>query len=537
MSVAALLFAGQPLSSQAAVYEVNATGKNAAAAEGNSRMNALRQCLNEIITPELAKKHAMELRPLFRKVNNLTSIEVLESGKQKKLVAVRASVTVDEDAVRAELKGIPALAGSIKEPAAANVGGDQPAGGDPAVANAEGQEAKPETAEKPGGNGQEGEIQTSGGTDTPEANIAGEPTNGSGDNGGSAEPAASPDKPEPFGGVQAANTDENIRKTDNTSSENGSSNAVGDADSAADADFITLVSNGGADPQSVIKALKAGANPNAAVSGDAKVPHAKEGWPALMVYLDGRCGPKFRDKKVEVVKAFIEAGADVNWADDGFDRSIAENAMYAGRTGAEGQDIFKAVLAAKPDLNRMDAMGHPILHAWLGSESGRSVEMLNLMLAAGADPNLVQNDRGGMGPRKTPVLFDAIKGSGDEPLPAEFLQAMLKAGGNPNISNARGETALHYAVSSKAADSARLLLESGANPNAADTDGYTPLVCAIRADDAGLIRLLAEKGADLNAKIPQGSGEMLTVKELAEKMSSAWSLSDETKACLDELIK
>ena len=74
MSVAALLCMAQPLSSQAAAYEVNATGKTQAAAEGNSRLSALRQRLGGMITPEEAKKHAMELHPLFRKVNSLTSL-------------------------------------------------------------------------------------------------------------------------------------------------------------------------------------------------------------------------------------------------------------------------------------------------------------------------------------------------------------------------------------------------------------------------------------------------------------------------------
>ncbi|MBO7385300.1 MAG: hypothetical protein J6U63_03050, partial [Clostridia bacterium] len=108
MSLAALLCMAQPQITQAAVYEVNATGKTEAAAEGNSRMNALRQCLNTMITPEQAKEHAMDLRPLFRKINSLTSVEVLESGQQDNLVAIRANVTVDEEALLAELKAIPA---------------------------------------------------------------------------------------------------------------------------------------------------------------------------------------------------------------------------------------------------------------------------------------------------------------------------------------------------------------------------------------------------------------------------------------------
>ncbi len=116
LSVAALLCMAQPQISPATVYEVNATGKTEAAAEGNSRMNALRQCLNGMLTPEQAKEHAMDLRPLFRKLNSLTSVEVLESGQQNNLVTLRANVTVDEEALRAELKAIPALAALVQDP-------------------------------------------------------------------------------------------------------------------------------------------------------------------------------------------------------------------------------------------------------------------------------------------------------------------------------------------------------------------------------------------------------------------------------------
>ncbi|MBP3730625.1 MAG: hypothetical protein J6I40_04045 [Mailhella sp.] len=116
MAVAALLCMAP--AANAAVYEVNATGKDAAAAEGISRANALRQCLNTMISPEDAKKYAMELRPLFRKAGELTSIDVLESSPKGKLTAIRANVTVDEKALRKELMAIPAIAGSIKEVAA-----------------------------------------------------------------------------------------------------------------------------------------------------------------------------------------------------------------------------------------------------------------------------------------------------------------------------------------------------------------------------------------------------------------------------------
>ena len=167
-------------------------------------------------------------------------------------------------------------------------------------------------------------------------------------------------------------------------------------------------------------------------------------------------------KSADAVSAFIEAGADVNWAGAGFERSIVENALRLVGASEEGEKIFRAVLAAKPDLNRMDATyGRPILHTLLGMKAV-SPDLLAFTLSCGADPNLIQNDEGAWGPRRTPVLFDAIAGEDGAPLPAELLKAMLKAGADPNIKNAEGKSALQFAVEHNAEEAAQILRDAGA---------------------------------------------------------------------------
>ncbi|MBR4422808.1 MAG: hypothetical protein IKS68_01150, partial [Mailhella sp.] len=376
MSVAALLCMAQPLSSQAALYEVSATGKSQAAAEGNSRMNALRQCLNGMITPEDAKKHAMELRPIFRKVNSLTSLEVLESGKQKKLVAIRANVTVDEDALRAELKAIPALADLVREPEPVRPAPDirQPEQG--------GEKPEPATPPEPNqGNDSPSQPQANQGGDTPSAS-------GSGGSGGAdkpetpeiQQPVQGSDTPDPSNQQSSpqATEDPNLHQGSEISLQQGdggeiAQNAGGGTPEPAvaagpltDADFLALVSSRDADPGAVIDALRAGSNANASM----QIKGENEAWPALMVYLDTLRGPRLSAKSADAVSAFIEAGADVNWAGAGFERSIVENALRLVGASEEGEKIFRTVLAAKPDLNRMDARyGRPLLHALLGMKN------------------------------------------------------------------------------------------------------------------------------------------------------------------------
>jgi len=268
-------------------------------------------------------------------------------------------------------------------------------------------------------------------------------------------------------------------------------------------EFAALVQSAEPSPQAIIDALQGGADPNALAGGV----------PALAAYLGQESGPKFQDKKADVVKAFLKAGADAS--------SVLRSAWRASLVQeGEGMEIFRAVLAAKPDLNRMDGpFGRPFLHGWLADEKHRTPEMLEYILSCGADPNLAQNDRKGATPYRTPILFDAIRGAVGEPLPPAFLQVMLRAGADPNCKNAMGETALCHAVKSGAAEAVKLLLEAGADPNIAANNGETPLADAVFAGNAVIARMLAEKNANAGAPMPFGR-EKLPIKEYAAKYGS-----------------
>ena len=80
------------------------------------------------------------------------------------------------------------------------------------------------------------------------------------------------------------------------------------------------------------------------------------------------------------------------------------------------------------------------------------------------------------------------------------VQALLKAGSDPNANSGDGTMALHHAVRRKRLQAAELLLEAGADVNATTQLSVTPLMLASRNGDADMLQLLIAHGADLEAR-------------------------------------
>ncbi len=88
---------------------------------------------------------------------------------------------------------------------------------------------------------------------------------------------------------------------------------------------------------------------------------------------------------------------------------------------------------------------------------------------------------------------------------AEWVQACLEAGADPNARDADGNTPLHRLDGSSGTDVAvaLLLLAAGADPNARNNQGNTPLYEVVRSgnsSDLELVVVLLEAGADPNAR-------------------------------------
>ena len=93
---------------------------------------------------------------------------------------------------------------------------------------------------------------------------------------------------------------------------------------------------------------------------------------------------------------------------------------------------------------------------------------------------------------------------------AAVVEALLKAGADPNTALPDGETALMTAARTGKVDAVKFLLAHGANVNAKETvRGQTALMWAAAEGNADVIRLLVASGADIQARSNGGFTALL----------------------------
>lgn len=216
------------------------------------------------------------------------------------------------------------------------------------------------------------------------------------------------------------------------------------------------------------------------------------------------------------IKAALEKGADVNYKER--DRPVL---AWAAQSGSA--EIVKLLLAANADPNVVDGIGHtPLLRA---VDTGQ-IETVEVLLNAKADPNV--RDHNGktalmkavesQKPAIVALLLShgvdvkAVTPDGDSPaltaaqdgLPESFeiIKMLGKAKANMDASNA-AYTPLFYAVNQSNKELVRVLLEAGASPDAKTQFGKTPLHEAIGNLEI-LQMLLAAKG---NPNVTNDRGE------------------------------
>lgn len=114
---------------------------------------------------------------------------------------------------------------------------------------------------------------------------------------------------------------------------------------------------------------------------------------------------------------------------------------------------------------------------------------------------------------------------------AATVRTLLKQGGDVNVAQGDGMTALHWAAMHGDAEIASMLLHAGGNWRATTRLGaYTPLHLASQTGAAPVVTLLADAGADMNARTATGttplmlaakSGSLETLTQLLDRGADA----------------
>ena len=116
--------------------------------------------------------------------------------------------------------------------------------------------------------------------------------------------------------------------------------------------------------------------------------------------------------------------------------------------------------------------------------AGYRVEIVKLLLAAGADPNAAGNHR-----HSSPLHYAAdgyINGPAwDAKKQVKTIRCLLDAGADINIQDKNGATPLHRAVRTRCAAAVKCLLEAGCNPTLKNNPGSTPFHLAVQNTGRG----------------------------------------------------
>ncbi len=169
-------------------------------------------------------------------------------------------------------------------------------------------------------------------------------------------------------------------------------------------------------------------------------------------------------------------------------------------------------------------VGDTALHL---AAAGYRVELVRLLLVAGADPNSTINHR-----RSGPLHYAAdgyINGPAwNAKRQVETIQCLLEAGAEINAQDKNGASPLHRAVRTRCAAAVKCLLKAGGNPTLKNKSGSTPFHLAVQDTGRGGTGAEAARTAQrqiiheflsfgLNPALEDGNG-----KSVFDCVRSAW---------------
>ena len=182
-----------------------------------------------------------------------------------------------------------------------------------------------------------------------------------------------------------------------------------------------------------------------------------------------------------LLQALIRSGADV----DKLDRN-GRGPLHIAATFND-EETVDILLAARANPNRYDSCNSTPLH--IACEKGFKV-ITQKLLAGGADPNDSKRSL-------PPLIYAVIHSQG------ECVDTLLYYGADPNVHDARGNSALHIAVSNGDVLSVASLLKHRADPFANNRDNDTLMCLACLNSCPGAVECLLKARCDVLTHRPE----------------------------------
>jgi ankyrin len=191
-----------------------------------------------------------------------------------------------------------------------------------------------------------------------------------------------------------------------------------------------------------------------------------------------------RSGKVEVVKLFLDKGADPN-------QNKGRPLCSCSSVGGAPVEAIKLLLDRGADPNLWEKES-----ALIEASHANRPDVVRLLLERGANINAQEKEKG-----KT-ALMEAVEGGASKD---PIVKILLEKGADIRITNKSGYSALGLASRAGRVQAAQMLLDKGANINVKSKGGWTPLHEAASVGSIEMVEFLLQRGADATAKTEKGN--------------------------------
>lgn len=477
-------------------YDLEASGKNEAAALGHLKMQALRTEMARHLSQDEIKSNAKIIRTeIFLKIDDFVSEagEISYSQDEKKVIA-KGRISVDDEKLLAVL-------------------------GKAHLAKSDGANKVAEANETVSGNSGSGEGELS------SAGLA----NPASDKPETVTPENPPETNTPAGAITASGYEALREYQGQVSTEDNDK-------------FRSMVLNGSTKIEDIRKALENGANPNIMVSetfgySSKLKKQLTEEVPLIYKYVS------WQSAKLEVVKLLIEYGAWYNWENPAGTISMAE-LFLKGR-----EEFLEYWLSLNPDLRRLknlslwdvhlereDKQKHLLLDFMQRKDSLKTLDHLtvfNKLLDLGLSPNEKIVLHNCYLPYK--VYAKALEGRESPDDGKKYLVALLDHGADPNLYTSYENSILYLAARDNDAELLKKALARGASITPEGTESYLLSYFSLmyqkayRGEDGSysldFIKAAVDAGGDINFESEDGKrtvAEQLFTRRSSPEIIAYW---------------